>query len=103
MRHMTDKEILIVKCKAILNKKQFDDLYEGIVNMKSHGVVLLPPYCDAIIVPDDVTIKLDTVKNNGHNYVQKAYDILASYMAGSERNEAYAIETALGYLGEELE
>lgn len=34
--------------------------------------------------------------------VQEAYNVLLSYMDGTEDNEAYVIETALGYLGEAL-
>lgn len=40
--------------------------------------------------------------NSSLNPVQDAYDILRAYMDGSETNEYYVIETALGYLGEAL-
>lgn len=35
--------------------------------------------------------------------IQEAYNVLLSYMDGTEDNEAYVIETALGYLGEALD
>lgn len=37
------------------------------------------------------------------NPVQEAYNILLAYMNGEEDNEAYVIETALGFIGEALE
>lgn len=40
---------------------------------------------------------------SSYSPIQKAYNVLLSYMDGTEDNEAYVIETALGYLGEALD
>lgn len=53
-------DILIIKSDMIL--KNYNDIYEGFVNQKAHGVVLLPAGFEAIVVPEDVEIKMDAPK-----------------------------------------
>lgn len=47
---MKKDDILVVKCK---------DLYQSILEQKINGVVILPAYCDAVIVPKDTEIKVE--------------------------------------------
>ena len=51
-------DILLIKCNMFLNSKAYKELYEGFVNQKATGVVLLPPGYEAIMVPEDVEIKM---------------------------------------------
>ena len=51
-------DILVIKCDLFLNNKTYKELYEGFVNQKATGVVLLPPGYEAIVVPEDVEIKM---------------------------------------------
>lgn len=51
-------DILVVKVNAMLKQNQLNDLKLRIEKMKKTGVVLLPKYCDALIVPEDCEIKI---------------------------------------------
>ena len=41
-------DILIIKCDRSLREKANNELYEALLDMKSRGVILLPPYCEVI-------------------------------------------------------
>lgn len=56
-------DILVVKCNMFITQKQIQDIYEYLKAQKESGVILIPPYLEAQIVPDDVKIKL--VDENG--------------------------------------
>lgn len=56
-------DILAVKCNMFVSQKQLQDIYDYLKYQKESGVILLPPYLEAQIVPDDITIKL--VDKNG--------------------------------------
>lgn len=56
-------DILVVKCNMLVSQKQLQDIYDYLSHQKESGVILLPPYLEAQIVPDDVKIKL--VDENG--------------------------------------
>lgn len=55
--------ILVVKCNMFITQKQIQDIYEYLKAQKESGVILLPPYLEAQIIPDDIKIKL--VDENG--------------------------------------
>lgn len=56
-------DILVVKCNVFASHKQLQDILDYLKAQKEAGVVLLPPYLEAQIVPDDIEIKL--VDGNG--------------------------------------
>lgn len=56
-------DILVVKCNMLIPKNQLQDIYDYLIHQKESGVILLPPYLEAQIVPDDVKIKF--VDENG--------------------------------------
>lgn len=56
-------DILIVKCNMFVSQKQLQDIYDYLKYQKESGVILLPPYLEAQIVPDDIKIKL--IDKNG--------------------------------------
>lgn len=56
-------DILVVKCNMFVSQKQLQDIYDYLRHQKESGVILIPPYLEAQIVPDDVKIKL--VDENG--------------------------------------
>ena len=59
-------------------------------------------YCEIALARD--ALKRCSEENASQDsYIQRAYEVLLSYMNGTENNEAYVIETALGYLGQALE
>lgn len=63
-RHVrTAGDILVVKCNMFASQKQLQDILEHLEAQKEAGVVLLPHYLEAQIVPDDIKIKL--IDKNG--------------------------------------
>lgn len=60
-------DILVVKVNMFCKQKELNDIHRYITESVKTGVVVLPPYCDAQVVPDDVEIRVkdltgDTVK-----------------------------------------
>lgn len=51
-------DILVVKCNVFMRDKQMDDLYDHIKSQMEDGLVVLPPYCEAVLVPEDIAIKM---------------------------------------------
>lgn len=56
-------DILIVKCNTFLPHEKMQVILDNLMAQKENGVILLPPYLEAQIVPDDIEIKL--VNGNG--------------------------------------
>lgn len=52
-------DILVVKVNAFLRGKDMDELTKYIRKSMETGLVMLPPYCDAQIVPDNVEIRIE--------------------------------------------
>lgn len=52
-------DILVVKVNAFLRGKDMDELTKYIHKSMETGLVMLPPYCDAQIVPDNVEIRIE--------------------------------------------
>ena len=56
-------DILVVKCNMLVPLNKLQDIFNNLKSQKEEGVVILPPYLEAQIVPDDVKIKF--VDENG--------------------------------------
>ena len=56
-------DILVVKCNAFLPSEKMQAILDNLKEQKETGVILLPPYLEAQIVPEDIEIKL--VNGNG--------------------------------------
>ena len=54
-------EILVVKCNAFLPREKMQAILDNLRAQKETGVILLPPYLEAQIVPEDIEIKLADV------------------------------------------
>ncbi len=52
-------DILVVKVNAFLRGKEMDELTKYIHKSMETGLVMLPPYCDAQIVPDNVEVRIE--------------------------------------------
>ena len=50
-------DILIVKCNAFLPREKMQAILDNLRAQKETGVILLPPYLEAQIVPEDIEIK----------------------------------------------
>lgn len=51
-------EILVVKCNAFLPHEKMQAVLDNLRAQKETGVILLPPYLEAQIVPEGIEIKL---------------------------------------------
>lgn len=58
-------DILIVKCNAFLPHEKMLAILDNLRAQKETGVILLPPYLEAQIVPEDIEIKLKLADENG--------------------------------------
>ena len=56
-------DILIVKCNAFLPREKMQAVLDNLRAQKETGVIVLPPYLGAQIVPDDIEIKF--INGNG--------------------------------------
>lgn len=56
-------DILVVKCNALLPHEKMQAVIDNLRAQKETGVILLPPYLEVQIVPEDTEIKL--VNGNG--------------------------------------
>lgn len=56
-------DILIVKCRIPISRQQMKAILNYLKEQKETGVVLLPHYLEAQMIPDDIEIKL--VDKNG--------------------------------------
>lgn len=65
-------DILIVKCHMNLPCEQFMIILNSLKAQKETGVILLPPYLEAQVVPDDIEIKL--TDENGKEKVNDKHD-----------------------------
>ena len=51
-------DILIVRCRTNLPSEQLKHILDCLKVQKETGVILLPSYLEAQVVPDDIEIKL---------------------------------------------
>ena len=51
-------DILVVKSTAFLQHEKMQAILDNLRAQKETGVILLPPYLEAQIIPEDIEIKL---------------------------------------------
>lgn len=51
--------LLIIKSNVFAGESFMEKLRESIRTQKESGVIVLPFYCDALLVPDDVEIRVE--------------------------------------------
>ena len=57
---MSKDEILVIKVNGFnLSPEEMHNLRQQIIKQKEEKVVLLPWYCEAIIVPEDVDMRVE--------------------------------------------
>ena len=60
-------DILMVKCRAHIATEHMNRILDNIKAQKETGVILLPHYLEAQVVPDDIEIKsIEYIKENNH-------------------------------------
>lgn len=53
------KDILVIKCNAVIKPEDLKKLREMLIKQKEEGVIILPPYVEALIVPEDIEIRVE--------------------------------------------
>ena len=62
-------DILVVKVNMFLRPKEMDNISIYIRESAKTGVIILPPYCDAQVVPDNLEIRVEnTCEMKGENH-----------------------------------
>ena len=51
-------DILVVKSTSFLSHEKMQAILDNLMAQKETGVILLPPYLEAQIIPEDIEIKL---------------------------------------------
>lgn len=59
-----DNDILVVKVNMFLRNKEQEAVRQHILEQRKTGVIVLPTYCEAIMVPKDVEIKFEGVETD---------------------------------------
>lgn len=54
-----NNDILVVRVNMFLKNKEQESVHQYILEQRKTGVIVLPPYCEAIVVPKDVEIKFE--------------------------------------------
>lgn len=67
---MTDNDILVIRFNTLMSYNDWEIIRQDILKQLKTGVVVLPSCCEAIFVPNDVVIKVETAwkeeeKRNG--------------------------------------
>lgn len=52
-------DILVVKVNMSCSQNKLNDIHRYITESVKTGVVVLPPYCDAQVVPDNIEIRVE--------------------------------------------
>lgn len=62
-------DILVVKCNSFLPCERMQAILDNLRAQKKTGVILLPSYLEAQIVPDDIEIRLASSDEDGLMFV----------------------------------
>lgn len=50
-------DILVVRCNMLLPRERMQSIIDNLKAQKETGVILIPPYLEAKVVPDNIEIK----------------------------------------------
>lgn len=56
---MNKDDILVIKYPFLMKNSHATQLYESILKQKENGVIIIPDYCEVVIAPKDVEIKVE--------------------------------------------
>lgn len=58
------RDVLVIKVNLDVPAEQLKALRDGFQLQKEHGVVVIPSFCEAVVVPEDVEIKVEGVSDD---------------------------------------
>ena len=53
------KDVLVIKCRAVIKPEKLNEFREMFIEQKAEGVVVIPPDCEALVVPEDIEIRVE--------------------------------------------
>lgn len=56
-------DVLVIKVNLDVSAERLKALRDGFLLQKEYGVVVIPSFCEAVVVPEDVEIKVEGVSN----------------------------------------
>lgn len=57
-------DVLVVRVNANLRPEVMNNLKEAIEIMKESGTIVLPSYCEALVIPEDCTVRVEDQHGN---------------------------------------
>lgn len=54
-----EKAVLVIRTKAFLNNKELQHIHDYVKAQMETGVVVLPVYCESILVPEGIEIRFE--------------------------------------------
>ena len=54
-------DILVIKCNTMVKPETLNQLRQIFLKEKEEGVVVIPAFCDAMMIPEDIEIKVEGV------------------------------------------
>ena len=57
-------DILVIKTKMHLKSDAYRKLYTSLMMQKGNGIVIIPAYCEAIVVHDNIEIGMEDSNEN---------------------------------------
>lgn len=54
-------DLLVIKVNVDLSKEEFEELRRSLVEQKTSGTVVLPQWCEAILVPKEIGMKIGRI------------------------------------------
>ena len=54
-------DILVIKCNTTVKAETLNQLRQIFLKEKEEGVVVIPAFCDAMMIPEDIEIKVEGV------------------------------------------
>ena len=57
-------DILVIKCNTMVKPETLMQLRQIFLKEKEEGVVVIPAFCDAMMIPEDIEIKVEGVTDD---------------------------------------
>ena len=57
-------DILVIKCNTMVKPETLKQLRQIFLKEKEEGVVVIPAFCDVLMIPADIDIKVEGVNDD---------------------------------------
>ena len=57
-------DILVIKCNTMVKSETLKQLRQIFLKEKEEGVVVIPAFCDVLMIPEDIEIKVEGVTDD---------------------------------------